>query len=205
MLFDFPSRPHIRRHGPLGYRDYRSFKPWLRDEFDFRCVYCLWRERGCSDGDGASSVDHLLPQSTHPQTVCDYNNLVYACCKCNSVRHDGPSILEPCTDAFGDHLEIQADGTVRPLSQKGAEQIALCRLNRAKLVESRRRMLELVEMFERCDSPESVEFLQNVCGFPGNLPRLATLRPPAGNARPDGIADSYYERKKRGEVPKTYH
>ena len=44
--FEYPSSPHRRRHGPLGYADYASFRPWLRDEFSFRCVYCLLRERG---------------------------------------------------------------------------------------------------------------------------------------------------------------
>jgi hypothetical protein len=51
MAFIYPHHPHVRRHSPRGYRDYRSYKPWLRDEFDFRCVYCLWRERWCADGD----------------------------------------------------------------------------------------------------------------------------------------------------------
>ena len=46
MAFTYPRSRHIRRHGPHGYRDYRSYKPWLRDEFAFRCVYCLWRSGG---------------------------------------------------------------------------------------------------------------------------------------------------------------
>ncbi|MBI3330174.1 MAG: hypothetical protein HYZ81_26130, partial [Nitrospinae bacterium] len=82
MAFTYPRSLHVRRHGPRGYRDYRSYKPWLRDEFDFRCVYCLWRERWCSDGDHTFSVDHLLPRMTHPERLCDYDNLVYACCQC---------------------------------------------------------------------------------------------------------------------------
>ena len=36
-MFEYPSELHVRRHGPRGYRDYRSYKPWLRDEFDFCC------------------------------------------------------------------------------------------------------------------------------------------------------------------------
>lgn len=30
--FDYPPEPHIRRHGPRGYSDYGSYRPWLRDE-----------------------------------------------------------------------------------------------------------------------------------------------------------------------------
>jgi hypothetical protein len=45
QIFQYPRQAHVRRHGPLGYVNYQSYKPWLRDEFEFRCVYCLWRER----------------------------------------------------------------------------------------------------------------------------------------------------------------
>jgi hypothetical protein len=34
--FSYPTTPHVRRHGPQGYADYASFRPWLRDEFTFK-------------------------------------------------------------------------------------------------------------------------------------------------------------------------
>jgi hypothetical protein len=43
--FTYPSAPLVRRHGPQGYADYVSYRPFLPDEFQFRCVYCLLRER----------------------------------------------------------------------------------------------------------------------------------------------------------------
>ena len=79
-MFNYPQHAHQRRHGPRGYNDYRSFKPWLRDEFAFRCVYCLWRETWCAAGDAAFSVEHLQPQSRQPDLARDYTNMVYACC-----------------------------------------------------------------------------------------------------------------------------
>jgi hypothetical protein len=45
MPFVYLDRPQLRKHGPAGYTNYQSFKPWLRDEFQFRCAYCLERER----------------------------------------------------------------------------------------------------------------------------------------------------------------
>ena len=51
-VFQYPSSPYTRRHGPCGYSDHTSYKPWLRDEFTFRCVYCLARERWRHDGHG---------------------------------------------------------------------------------------------------------------------------------------------------------
>ena len=43
--FRYPEQPHVRRHGPQGYVTLESYRPWLRDEFTFRCVYCLLREQ----------------------------------------------------------------------------------------------------------------------------------------------------------------
>jgi hypothetical protein len=42
-VFDYAATAHVRRHGPFGYQDYESYRDWLRDEFSFRCVYCLKR------------------------------------------------------------------------------------------------------------------------------------------------------------------
>ncbi len=44
--FTYPPPVTERRHGPGGYVDYGSYRPWLRDEFVFRCVYCLNRDPG---------------------------------------------------------------------------------------------------------------------------------------------------------------
>jgi hypothetical protein len=49
--------------------DYTSFKPWLRDEFIFRCVYCLTRERWCPAGHEDFSVEHFIAQATDPRLL----------------------------------------------------------------------------------------------------------------------------------------
>jgi hypothetical protein len=59
--FAYPVTAHERRHSPAGYVDYQNYKPWLRDEFTFRCVYCLERERWYPSGAAAFSVDHVVP------------------------------------------------------------------------------------------------------------------------------------------------
>ena len=65
MFYDYPSIEHERIHGPGGYSNYFSFKEWLRDEFGFRCVYCLTRERWYDWGEALFGVDHILAKSTH--------------------------------------------------------------------------------------------------------------------------------------------
>src|SRR5438874_5606389 len=99
MPFQYFRTPHTRRHGPEGYVQYESYKDWLRDEFTFRCVYCLERERW---HDQASfGVDHVLPKGVagFAHLVCVYRNLVYACNRCNSIKQD-EILLDPCTTAF---------------------------------------------------------------------------------------------------------
>lgn len=84
--FAYPSSPHVRRHGPRGWKDYQRYRPWLRDEFAFRCVYCLEREIW-RDMREAFHIDHLIPQQLQPDLKYDYNNLLYLCPACNvSVR-----------------------------------------------------------------------------------------------------------------------
>src|SRR4051812_13664188 len=43
--FEYPAGVHVRRHGPSGWTEYQRYRSWLRDEFCFRCVYCLLREQ----------------------------------------------------------------------------------------------------------------------------------------------------------------
>ena len=49
--FAYPDKPHVRIHGPRGYRRYKAYKPWLRDEFAFR-----YSHRYVSDGERAVRV-----------------------------------------------------------------------------------------------------------------------------------------------------
>ena len=104
----------------------------------------------------------------HPERLCDYDNLVYACCQCNALKQEATPVLNPCEEALGQHLEIHSDGSVRALTARGAEQIALCRLNRPRLQEARRMMLELFSMLTASRSEEARVLLRGLCGFPDN-------------------------------------
>ncbi len=62
--FEYPPLPQVRRHGPRGYADYGSYRPWLRDEFSVRCVYCLLREQW-GRVRGVYAIDHFLAVAHH--------------------------------------------------------------------------------------------------------------------------------------------
>src|SRR5438132_86366 len=97
-VFQYSDTPPLRRHGPCGYSAYQFYKPWLRDEFAFRCFYCLWRERWQADGHHGFGAEHVHPQGTQPGQRLDYDNMIYACNMCNSTRREVPLPINPSTD-----------------------------------------------------------------------------------------------------------
>jgi len=46
--------------------------------------------------------------------------------------------------------------------------------------------------------------LQQLLGFPDDLPDLQRKRPPGKNRRPEGISTSCFERQRRAELPFVY-
>jgi len=202
VAFDYPQSPHHRRHAPAGYRNCQSYKPWLRDEFTFRCVYCLCRERWFPDGDAAFGVDHIQPQATAPELRAQYDNLVYACCQCNSIKGDSEA-PNPCQHAFGEHLSVLDDGTARPRSSMGTELAEICRLNRPRLVAFRRGMIEVLGLLGRQQSAQARKLLQTYLRYPPSLPNLSELRPPR-NDSPESATHSYHALRQRSELPETY-
>jgi hypothetical protein len=187
MIFRYADTPHTRRHGPQGYQDYRAYKPWLRDEFHFRCVYCLCQERWFPDGDANCSVDHVHPSRAAPaqRALCD--NLVYACCQCNASKQNAIGVLDPCKEPFGSHVEVLDDGPIQGRTPQGVVLVRICRLERPKLTAFRRGMLPLWHTLERRQDPEPTALRHRCFGLPANLPllfRLATTErqhPTAGD------------------------
>lgn len=200
----YPETPHHRRHGPDGYIDDRSWKPWLRDEFAFRCVFCLVRERWSPLGADSFGLEHLNPRSRAPHLEHVYENLVYACSRCNSHKQDRLLAIDPCEDGYGRHLHLEADGALTGITVAGEELIGHLLLNRPELLAYRQQLLRLCAEAERDPNGVVAEYLQSLLAYPADLPDLATLRPPGGNTRPDGVHDSCFARRERGELPATY-
>jgi hypothetical protein len=189
----------VRRHGPRGYLDDDHNKPWLRDEFAFRCVYCRCREVWFPDGDRNFSVEHLRPTSLAPTGLTGYDTLVYACGQCNAARGAAPLPLDPC-GSLREHLEVARNGTIRGLSPAGEELIYICRLDRPNLTAYRCLILDVLDLLSRKREPDAADLVGRYLGYPANLPDLAGLRPPGDNSRREGIAGCAFERR-RGELP----
>ena len=200
--FAYPEAAHVRRHGPMGYADDGRYKPWPRDEFDYRCVYCLCREAWFPDGDASLSVEHSVAVSAAPPGPTSYDTLLYACCLCNAIRQATPLPLDPCC-GLGAHLVVRQDGTIRGLSGPGEDLIEACRLDRPALVEYRRTILAVLAFFRASGEPAALEVLGRYLAYPASLPDLSVLVPP-GNTRPEGVLRSASARRRRGELPAMY-
>jgi hypothetical protein len=193
----------VRRHGPRGYLDDEHYKPWLRHEFAFRCVYCRCREVSFPDGDRNFSVEHLHPTSLAPSGLTAYDTLVYACCQCNAARGAALLPLDPCGN-LSKHLEVATNGTMRGSTPAGEDLIRICRLDRPNLTAYRCLILDILALLRRKREPDAGDLLRRYLGYPANLPDLAALRPPEGNSRPEGIAACGYERRRRGQLAPVY-
>jgi hypothetical protein len=198
--FVYPGKDHQRRHGPCGYADVEHYKPWLRDEFGYRCVYCLCREVWFPDRHRSFSIDHVLPRSSAPPGPSDYDKLVYACCQCNSFRKAATLPQDP-TLALGPHLQVMADGAIRALTLIGNAFVERCALNRPDLTAFRKMVLDTLAILAAKEDTAAASLLRRYLGWPDDLPDLSLLRPPGDNSRPGGIGQCAFARRQRGELP----
>lgn len=194
--FDYPATAHVRRHGPR-YADYESYRDWLRDEFCFRCVFCLRREqweRRCA----GFHIDHFLPQSAQPTRVLDYDNLLYVCASCNAVKGD-LEVPDPGTVGYGACMQVQDDGRVQPLNSDGEVLVEVLHLNGGDMVRYRKLMIDTLAELRTRNWALYLEWMR----FPDDLPDLSR-KTPKGNSRPEGIADCWFAKRARGELPESY-
>jgi hypothetical protein len=197
LIFDYPHKRTKRRHGPSGYRSYESYRPWLRDEFDFRCVYCLKRETW-GHVTGEFELDHFAPQSISPERRIDYFNLVYACRRCNSVKLD-QSVGDPLCLLHSEIVVVLSDGSLRTREVEPLRLILQLDLNSPRLKSWRVMWVRIVDLAKERDD----ELYHQLVAYPADVPDLAKLRPPS-NSRKAGLAESCFARREFGKLPKVY-
>lgn len=195
--FTYPPTAHVRRHGPQGYADPDSFRPWLRDDFSFRCVFCLLREqwgqvRACY------AIDHFLAAVHHPDRALDYENLLYTCAGCNAVK-GARAVPDPLTVLIHPGVRVTENGRMHADTSEAARLIELLGLDSEKLTEFRMLWMGIVALAREHDPA----LYRKLMGYPADLPDLAALRPPGGNTRPEGIEQSCYARRQSGTLPET--
>jgi len=196
--FEYPAGLHRRRHGPEGYDDYGSYRDWLRDEFTFRCVYCLHREQWYGRGT-TFHVEHSVPVKEHPDGECDYSNLLYACATCNEAKKAILGIPDPCNVPFGECLRILPDGRIETLNDAGRKLALTLRLDSDSNVRYRSRWMRTLQELSVTNPVLYREYMT----FPRDLPDLRKKRVP-NNTKPEGAKSCYFALRERGELPPTY-
>ncbi len=195
--FAYPAEPHIRMHGPDGYTRYEPYRDWLRDEFSFRCVFCLHREQW-GIRTGAWDIDHFVPQSHVPSLRLNYNNLLYVCRSCNGVKSDR-LLPDPTSLDLSKCLAVRPDGSLVALNDDGCMIAEILRLDSDDRRQFRRMIISTIRSLARHDPSTMIMWMS----YPDNLPDLSKLRPPR-NSKPEGTKSSAYARRERGELPQTY-
>jgi hypothetical protein len=176
---------------------YDSYRPWLRDEFDFRCVYCLKRETW-GQVTSEFELDHFAPQTLDPQLRLDYFNLVYACQRCNSVKRD-QTVGDPYRLLRSTLTATLPDGSLRALDRDTQRLVRQLDLNSPRLKSWRVMWMRIVVLAKERDPG----LYSRLVGFPEDLPDLRRMRPPM-NARKAGLAESWFAQRERGDLPIEY-
>jgi len=202
--FQYSTVSQRRRHGPRGYAAYQEYKPWLRDDFTFRCVYCLVRERWYPDGLKSFSIDHVVPQVSAPGRVDDYRNMVYACAECNSAKQD-LEVLDPTKTALSEHVRVLDDGSIQALTPDGQDLIDQLGLDRESRRRVRRYYLDVLSLKrEYPDDPRVHKLFIQKYAYPEDLPDLARKRPPGGNLEAGSERESFHHRRLIGKLAPYY-
>ncbi len=196
--FVYPPTPHVRRHGPQGYAAYLRYQPWLRDEFTFRCVYCLRREQWGRVA-GEWQIDHFLPVAHRPDLELHYDNLLWVCPSCNVLK-GARTLPDPCQVLTADTVTVDEDGTIRGHTREARRLIRILGLDERPATEYRLLWNSIITLARRF----APDLLERIMGFPNDLPNLRSLKPPGGNTRPAGIEESWHAQRQRGQLPPTY-
>ena len=188
--FRYPTAALLRKHGPQGYSNYAHLRPWLRDEFDFRCVYCLKREQWCFQLNDFE-LDHQVAQSIAPDLCREYTNLVYACHNCNH-RKGNRHLPSPDKVAYGACMEVLSTGKIVAHNDDGVRLVDELALDGEKITAMRYQIIRSIRSHQKHDWKLFLLWM----GFPEDLPDLSTVRPqPKHNTRPEGILQSWFRRK----------
>jgi len=194
--FRYPDQLLIRKHGPAGYSKHGPYRDWLRDEFRFRCVFCLMREQW-SPVKGSYDIDHFQPQMLRPDLVTEYSNLLYACHTCN-LGKSSRLVPDPARCIYGECLGVDDDGSVYPLDENGEILIDELDLDATSRVAFRKLWLDIIRMAVESGNQSC---LTRALGLPDDLPDLASLRPPGGNMRAGGVKHSWRSIRDSGMAP----
>lgn len=98
-------------------------KMYLRNDFHYECAYCRMREQDTGVlGEAYFEKDHFIARTSGIDMDLDsYDNMIYACSKCNGTKSNKSSelLLNPCTD----NIYLGENPHVKNLGKNGQYQL----------------------------------------------------------------------------------
>ena len=159
-LFRYPKTIHRRTLSPGPFKRYKTYKKYLRKEFEATCVYCRMPDRLSERNYYA--VKHYKPIHKFPELEVKYSNLFYSCGTCNTSkgkfwpdekqRAANIFVTNPCDHQMHKHLRILRDGIVEPSSTAGRWTTDLLLLNEPSRIDCRIFYLNVKKKTEHTNS-----------------------------------------------------
>lgn len=118
-----------RRKGKYNQTD---IKEQLKSETNGKCAYCESKVTVVAHGD----IEHITPKSIRPELTFSWENLTFACQKCNGKKSVVEEVVDPYLDEVNDHFFFVAQ-FIRGRTQIGRLTERELELNRIELLEDR--------------------------------------------------------------------
>jgi hypothetical protein len=102
------------------------------------------------------------------------------------------ALLDPASEAFGNHIEVGDDGRSVGLTVEGKILVKQLHLDSSPAIDNRLDAIKLYQLYEEMPHHPLVreKYLRHF-GFPDNLPNLAILRPDRKSVA-NSARNSYY-------------
>ncbi len=100
----------------------------------------------------------------------------------------------------GAHVRVSEDGRLHADTPEAGALIEILGLHLEEAVEFRMTWIGIIALAAENDP----DLYRRLMGYPNDLPNLASLRPPDGNSRPEGIQQSSFAARQNGTLPETY-
>jgi len=121
----------------------------------------------------ANNIDHFQPQALRADLGTEYDNLLYACARCNLAK-GVRTVPDPLVCLTADQVTVAPDGSLVAHSPDAERLIWLLDLDTPEAREWRLIWMRNVELARDHDPDQ----LRRILGFPDDLPDLRKFHPP---------------------------
>jgi hypothetical protein len=100
-------------------------------------------------------------------------------------------------------VTIHEDGSIEGHTDEALRTIRILGLDSPEHVAWRRQIIEIIELAWASGKTGESDIYRTMMGYPNDLPDLSKSSP-RSNSRPEGIHESAFARRQRGELPDVY-